>query len=55
MYDQGPDFQNILQQSNDYLTIMLKLRSTYDGPVIYKTSNEGRIKAFLRCDSLAKL
>ena len=51
---QGPDLQNILRQSYDYLTIMPKLRSTYDGRLIYKTSNEGR-KAFLGYDSLAKL
>ena len=35
---QGPDLQNILRQSYDYLTIMPKLRSTYDGRLIYKTS-----------------
>jgi len=34
--------------------IMRKLRSTYDGRLIYKTSYEG-FKAFLRYDSLAKL
>jgi len=51
---QGPDFQNILRQSYDYLSIMPKLRSTYDGRLIYKTSNERR-KAFLKYDSLAKL
>jgi len=51
----GPDLQNILRQSYDYLyTVMPKLRSTYDGRLIYKTSYEGR-KAFLRNDSLAKL
>jgi len=50
----GPDLQNILRQSYDYLTILPKLRSTYDGRLIYKTSYEGR-KAFLRYDSLAKL
>ena len=50
----GPDLQNILRQSYDYLTIMPKLRSTYDGRLIYKTSYEGR-KVFLRYDSLAKL
>ena len=50
----GPDLQNILRQSYDYLTIMPKLRSTYDGRLIYKTSYEGR-KALLRYDSLAKL
>jgi len=32
---QGPDLQNILQQSYDYLTITPKLRSTYDGRLIY--------------------
>jgi len=43
-----------------YLTIILrssyvgaKVTITYDGPLIYKTSHEGR-KAFLRYDSLAK-
>ena len=35
---QGPDLQNILRQSYDYLTIMPKLRSTYDGRLIYKTA-----------------
>ena len=50
----GPDLPNILRQSYDYLTIMPKLRSTYDGRLIYKTSYEVR-KAFLRYDSLAKL
>jgi len=35
---QGPDLQNILRQSYDYLTIIQKLRSTYDGRLIYKTS-----------------
>ena len=35
---QGPVLQNILRQSYDYLTIMPKLRSTYDGRLIYKTS-----------------
>jgi len=34
----GPDLQNILRQSYDFLTIMTKLRSTYDGRLIYKTS-----------------
>ena len=51
---QGPDLQNTLRQSYDYLTIMPKLRSTYDERLIYKTSYEGR-EAFLRYDSLAKL
>jgi len=50
----GPDLQNTLRQSYDFLTTMPKLRSTYDGRLIYKTSYEGR-KAFLRYDSLAKL
>jgi len=31
----GPDLQNILRQSYDYLTIMPKLRSTHDGRLIY--------------------
>jgi len=44
----------IYKISYDYHTIMPKLRSTYDGRLIYKTSCEGR-KAFLRYDSLAKL
>ena len=39
--------------SYDYLTIMPKLWSTYDGRLIYKTSYEGR-KAFLIYSSLAK-
>jgi len=52
---QGPDLQNILRQSYDYLTIMRKLRSTHDGRLIYKTSYEGRNEAFLRYDSPAKL
>jgi len=52
--NQGPDLQNILRQSYDYLTIMPELRSTYDGRLIYKTSYEGR-KAFRRYDSLARL
>ena len=51
--DLGPDLQNILRQSYDYLTIMPKLRSTYDRRLIHKTSYEGR-KAFLRYNSLAK-
>ena len=50
---QGPDLQNILQQSYDYLTIMLKLRSTYDGRLIYQTSY-GERNAFLRYDLLVK-
>jgi len=43
----------IYKISYDNLTIMPKLRSTYDGRLIYKTSYEGR-KAFLGYDSLAK-
>jgi len=50
----GPNLQNILRQSYSYLTIMPKLRSTYDGRLIYKTSCKGS-KAFLRYDSLAIL
>jgi len=37
----------------DYLTIILKLRSTYDRRLLHKTSYEGR-KAFLWYNSLAK-
>ena len=48
---QGPDVQNILRQSDDYLTIMPKLRSTCDGRLICKTSYKER-KAFLRYDSV---
>jgi len=36
--DPGPDLQNILRQSYDYLTIMPKLGQTYDGRLIHKTS-----------------
>ena len=51
----GPDLQNILRQSYDYLTIMPKLRPTYDGRLIYQTSYEER-KAVLKYkyNSLAK-
>ena len=49
----GPDLQNILRQSYDYLTIVPKLRSTYDRLLIHKTSYERR-KAFLRYNSLTK-
>jgi len=48
-----PDLRNILRQSYDYLTIMPKLRSTYDGRLVYETSYEER-KDFLMCNSLAK-
>ena len=50
----GPDLQNILRQSHDYLTIMRKLRSTYDGRLFYKKSYKGH-KAFLAYNSLAEL
>ena len=50
----GARFTNILRQSYDYLTIMPKLRSTYDKRLIYKTSCKERT-AFLKYDSLAKL
>ena len=40
LVDLGPDLLNVLRQSYDYLTIMPKLRSTYDGRLIYKTSHE---------------
>jgi len=46
-YNWGPDLQNILRQSYDYLSIMQKLRSTWDGSSVYKTSYKER-KAFLR-------
>jgi len=49
----GLDLQNILRQSYDYLTIMPKLRLTYDVRLIYQKSFEER-KAFLRYDLLAK-
>ena len=51
--EQGPNLQNILRQSYDILTIMPKLRSTYDGHLICKTSYKER-KDFLGCNSLAK-
>jgi len=38
----GPDLQNILRQSYDYLTIMPNLGSTYDRRLIFKTSYEER-------------
>jgi len=47
----GPGLQKISWQSCDNLMIMPKLRSTYDGRLIYKTSYEER-KVFLRYDSL---
>jgi len=45
--NQRPGVQIILRQSCDYLTIMPKLRSTYDRRLIYEISYEGRT-AFLR-------
>jgi len=45
---QRPDLQNILRQSYNNA----KLRSTYDGGLIYQTYYEKR-KVFLRHDSLA--
>jgi len=57
-YTVQPDNQRpwgpIYKISYDNLTIMPKLRSTYDERLIYKTSCEGR-KAILRYDLLAKL
>jgi len=50
----GPDLQNILRLSYDNLTTVLKLRSTYDGRLIYKTLYDGR-KAFLGYHLLVKL
>jgi len=49
----GPDLQNILRLSYDYLTIMPKLRSTYDGCIIFQhlVKNAGLI---LRYDLLVK-
>ena len=38
----GPDLQNISRQSYDYLTIMPKLRSTYDKRLIYEISFDCR-------------
>jgi len=40
--NQGPDLQNSLRQSYDYLRIMPKLRSTCDRRLIYKTSYKER-------------
>ena len=40
MGDLGPDLQNILQQSYDYLMIMPKLRLAYDGLIFYEKSFE---------------
>ena len=42
-----------MEVTYDNLTIMPKLRSTYDRRLIHKTSYEGR-KAFLGYNSLAK-
>jgi len=51
----GPNAGNETDDDDDddYLTIMPKLRSTYDERHIHKTSYEGR-KAFLGYNSLAK-
>ena len=43
----APSLQNILRQSYDYLTIMPKLRSTYDGRLIYNTHPTKRARLFL--------
>ena len=48
---QRPDLQIILRHFYDYLTIMPKLRSTYDERLIYKTCYEER-KAILRYEPL---
>ena len=44
---QRPDLPNILRQAYDCLTIMPKLRSTYDGRLTFQASCEER-KDFLR-------
>ena len=50
----GPNAGNETDDDDDdYLTIMPKLRSTYDEHLIHKTSYEGS-KAFLGYNSLAK-
>jgi len=41
------DLQNIFQQSYDYLTIMPKLRSTYDGRLIYEKRLTKNARVFL--------
>jgi len=43
---QGPDLQNILRQSYDYLTIMPKFLLTYDKCLIYKISYDYRMKTY---------
>ena len=43
----GPDLQNILRQSYDYLTIMAKLRPTYDRRLIYKKNPTKGARLFL--------
>ena len=52
----GPIYKISYDLSYDYLTIMPKSRSTYDGRIIYKKNilRKAR-KAFLTYDSLAKL
>ena len=51
VYDDDDDDDN---EYYDYITIMPKLRSTYDQCLIYRTSYK-ECTAFLRYDSLAKL
>ena len=49
---QGPDLQNILRQSYDYLTIMPELRSTDDEGLIYQTPyDERRANSYLLAKS----
>ena len=50
----GPDLQNILRQSYDYLTTMTKLRSTYDGLLIYNKHLTMNGKLFIGKISRAK-
>ena len=56
---QGPNSQNILRQSYHYLMIIPKLRSTYDGRLIYQTSYEEGMILLRNCkivwDSVRKL
>ena len=55
--DLGPDLQNILRQSYDYLTIIATvfLPSTYNGLLIYKTSYKERKYNSVARDSVRKL
>jgi len=43
----GPNLQNILRQSYDFLTIMPMLHSTYDGRLIYKKNLTKGARLFL--------